>query len=118
MRGLTSLPRPLLRIAAILFAAATVLYSALWMRYIRFQSQAMFGINYEASHVGHLLGVSGVVKGSRAAAAGVHPGDLQRAIDGQALTFHHPTPDPAMRGPPGEVVRPELASSGKTAHVP
>jgi len=115
MRGLTSLPRPLLRIAAILFAAATVLYSALWMRYIRFQSQAMIGINYEASHVGHLLRVSGVVEGSGAAAAGVRPGDLLRAIDGQALTFHDPMPETVMRGRPGDVVRLTVERSGEAA---
>src|SRR5437867_1239067 len=115
MRGLTSLPRPLLRIAAILFAAATVLYSALWMRYIRFQSQAMIGINYEASNVGHLLRVSGVVEGSGAAAAGVRPGDLLRAIDGQALTFHDPMPETVMRGQPGDVVRLTVERSGEAA---
>src|SRR5213594_2827870 len=115
MRGLTSLPRPLLRIAAILFAAATVLYSALWMRYIRFQSQAMIGINYEASNVGHLLRVSGVVEGSGAAAAGVRPGDLLRAIDGQALTFHDPMPETVIRGRPGDVVRLTVERSGEAA---
>src|SRR3989449_8576597 len=115
MRGLTSLPRPLLRIAAMLLAAATVLYSALWMRYIRVQSQAMIGINYEASHVGHLLRVSGVVEGSGAAAAGVRPGDLLRAIDGQALTFHDPMPETVMRGRPGDVVRLTVERSGEAA---
>src|SRR2546426_5120097 len=115
MRGLTSLPRPLLQSAAILFAAATVLYSGLWMRYIRLQPQAMIGINYEASKVEHLLRVTGVVEGSGAAAAGVRPGDLLREIDGQALTFHDPMPGTVMRGRPGAVVRRTVERAGEAA---
>ena len=115
MRGLASLPQPLLRIAALLFAGATVLYSGLWMRCIRFESQAMIGINYEASPVGHLLRVTDVVEGSGAAAAGVRPGDLLRAIDGQPLTFHDPMPDTVMRGQPGDIVHLTLERSGEAA---
>ena len=47
MRGLASLPRSLLRIAAILFAAATVLYSGLWMHYIRAHPRVLIGIEYK-----------------------------------------------------------------------
>src|SRR6266850_2672000 len=115
MRGLASLPRTLLQSAAILFAAATVLYSGLWMRYIRLQPQAMIGIDYEASKVEHLLRVTGVVEGSGAAAAGVRPGDLLREIDGQTLTSQDPMPDTVTRGQPGDIVHLTLERSGEAA---
>ncbi len=44
MRGFTSLPRPLLVALATLFAAATILYSAIWMYYIRWEPKAQIGI--------------------------------------------------------------------------
>src|SRR6059036_2927596 len=100
MRGLTSLPRPLLRIAAILFAAATVLYSGLWMRYIRVQPQVVIGIEYEDSHVGYLPRVTRVLESSGAEAAGVRPGDLVRAIDGRTLTAYDSLRETVVRGRP------------------
>jgi phosphoserine phosphatase RsbU/P len=105
MRGLTSLPRPLLRVAAILFAAATVLYSGLWMRYIRAQPQARMGIEYEVLRARGLLRVTRVVEGSGAEAAGVRPGDLVRAIDGWTVSTYEPMPETVLRGRPGDVVR-------------
>ncbi len=44
MRGFTSLPRPLLVALATLFAAATILYSAIWMYYTRWEPKAQIGI--------------------------------------------------------------------------
>jgi S1-C subfamily serine protease len=85
MRGLTSLPRPLLRLATALFAAATVLYSAVWMYYIRAQPRVVIGIEYEDPHGEDPLRVTRVIAGSGAAAAGLRPGDLVRAIDGRPL---------------------------------
>src|SRR5207249_1173348 len=115
MRGLASLPRPLLRLAAILFAAATLLYSALWMHYIRVQPRSVVGIQYEHLHGGHLLRVSGVVEGSGAAAAGVRPGDLLSAIDGRASTDYDPLVEAIVRGRPGEVVRLTIERPGEAA---
>src|SRR6267143_5371271 len=117
MRGLASLPRSLLRIAAILFAAATVLYSALWMRYIRVQPQTVIGIEYEDSHVGHLPRVIRVLGGSGAEAAGVRPGDLVRAIDGRTVTAYDPLRETVVRSRPGDVVRLTIERSGEPALV-
>ncbi|MFQ5724556.1 MAG: hypothetical protein ACE5G6_08675, partial [Terriglobia bacterium] len=44
MRGFPSLPRPLLLVLAVLFAAATILYSAIWMYYVRWEPKAQIGI--------------------------------------------------------------------------
>jgi len=115
MRGLTSLPRPVLRLAAILFAAATVLYSALWMHYIRVQPQSVIGIEYENSPGRSLLRVTRVIEGSGAAAAGVRAGDLVRAIDGRALPAYDPLRESVVRGRPGDLVRLTIERSGEPA---
>lgn len=115
MHGLASLPRPLLRTAAILFAAATVLYSALWMRYIRAQPQTVVGIQYEDSRGGRFLRVTSVLEGSGAQAAGVRPGDLVRAIDGKTLPAFDPLPEVVFRGRPGDVVRLTINRPGESA---
>src|SRR2546426_11524861 len=115
MRGLTSLPRPLLRIAAILFAAATVLYSGLWMHYIRAHPRVLIGIEYKPSDGGRSLLVTKVVEGTGAAAAGLEPGDLVRAIGGRPLVPYAPLRDTVVRGRPGDVVRLTIERPGEAA---
>src|SRR3989454_2733303 len=115
MRGLTSLPRPLLRIAAILFAAATVLYSGLWMHYIRAHPRVLIGIEYKPSDGGRSLLVTKVVEGTGAAAAGLQPGDLVRAIGGRPLVPYAPLRDTVVRGRPGDVVRLTIERPGEAA---
>ncbi len=117
MRGLTSLPRSLLRTAAILFAAATVLYSALWMRTIRVQPRSVIGIQYEGSGRGHLVRVTRVIEGSGAEAAGVRPGDLVRAIDGRTVAAYDPLRETVVRGRPGDVVRLTIERTGEAAPI-
>jgi phosphoserine phosphatase RsbU/P len=115
MRGFTSLPRPLLRLAAILFAAASVLYSALWMYYIRAQSQVVIGIEYEEPQGADSLRVTQVIEGSGASAAGVRPGDMVRAIDDRAVVAYTPFPETVTRGRPGDVVRLTIERPGESA---
>src|SRR5467141_1259336 len=115
MRAFASLPRPLLRFAAILFAAATILYSALWMYYIRARPQAVIGVEYDLQSPEHLLRVTRVVQGSGAGAAGLRPGDLVRAIDGEPLAAYDPLPEMVVRGRPGDVVRLTIERPGEPA---
>src|SRR5207245_8022094 len=115
MLRLTSLPRPLLRIAAILFAAATVLYSGLWMRYIRMQPRSLIGIDYVISHGEHVPRVTGVIQGSGAEAAGLQPGDRLRAIDGRTFADYDPVPETVIRGRPGEMVLLTIERPGEPA---
>src|SRR2546428_3795788 len=114
MGAFTSLPRPLLRIAAILFAAATVLYSGLWMYYIRAQPRVVIGIEYENPHGEDSLRVIRVIAGSGAEAAGLRPGDLLSAIDGRPLEAYVPFPETVTRGRPGDVVRLTIQPPGET----
>ncbi len=115
MRAFTSLPRPLLRVAAILFAAATVFYSALWMYYIRARPQAVIGIEYDLQPPEHFLRVTRVIEGSGAGAAGLQPGDLVRAIEGRTLAAYEPLPETVVRGRPGDVVRVTIERPGEPA---
>ena len=115
MRGFTSLPRPLLRFAAILFAAATVLYSALWMYCIRAQPRAVMGIQFEDLRGADSLRLTQVVEGGGAQAAGLQPGDIVRAIDGWTVVAYTPFPETVTRGRPGDVVRLTIERPGESA---
>src|SRR5256885_17094826 len=113
MIRLSAVPRPLLRIAAILFAAATVLYSGLWMYYIRAQPRVVIGVEYEDPHGQDSLRLTQVIAGSGAEAAGLRPGDLLRAIDGLPLEAYAPFPETVTRGRPGDVVRGTIERPGE-----
>jgi len=113
MSGLTSLPRPVLRLAAILLAAATVLYSGLWMYYIRVQPRVVIGIEYDNPRGRDSLSVTRVIAGSGAEAAGLRPGDLISAVDGRPLEAYVPLPDTVTRGQPGDVVRLTIERTGE-----
>jgi sigma-B regulation protein RsbU (phosphoserine phosphatase) len=117
MPTLASLPRPLLRLAAMLFAAATVLYSALWMHYIRVQPRSMMGLEYEHPDGAAALRVTRVEEGGGAAAAGVRPGDRVSAIDGRPLAAFDPLREARTRGRPGDVVRLTIERPGEPAPV-
>ncbi len=66
MRRFTSLPRPLLVGLAALFAAATILYSAIWMYYIRWEPKAQIGIEAPYSRLTRSMRVTRVPEGSAA----------------------------------------------------
>jgi serine phosphatase RsbU (regulator of sigma subunit) len=75
---------------AILFAACASTYSVLWIiqqKYVRPQPGFT---NYEYSPATHSMTVGEVERGSRAEAAGLHPGDHIVAIDGQTLDTLRP----------------------------
>src|SRR5439155_1030994 len=113
MIRLSAVPRPLLRFAAILFAAATIFYSGLWMYYIRAQPRVMIGIEHEDWQGRDFLRVTRVIAGSGAEAAGLRPGDLLLAIDGRPLEAYVPFPDTVTRGWPGDVVRVTIERPGE-----
>lgn len=114
MRRFTSLPLPLLRFAAILFAASTVLYSGLWMYCIRAQQRAVLGIQFEDPHGADSLRVTQVIEGSGAKAAGLQPGDIVRAIDDWTVVAYTPFPETVTRGWPGDVVRLTIERPGES----
>ena len=83
--GPQRLPRPLLLALAFVFAALTVLYSALWMYYIRLQTRVELGIESEYSLATKSLLTIRVQPGSPAEKSGLKAGDKIVAIDGQSI---------------------------------
>jgi len=79
------LPRPLLRALALIFAALTILYSALWMYYIRLQTRVELGIETEYSVATRSLLTTRVQPVSPAEKAGLRAGDKIIAMDGQSV---------------------------------
>src|SRR5271165_5457577 len=75
--------RPLLLALAILFATATLVYSAGWMYYIRVQVQVEVGVDTDSVPAG--LKVKDVWHGSPAEKAGLRPEDIIIAINDRNL---------------------------------
>jgi sigma-B regulation protein RsbU (phosphoserine phosphatase) len=102
------IPRPVLAVAATLFAAATLLYGGLWMVAVRVPAaMPSVELGYDADYLPREQAqfIRNVQKNSPAEAAGLRPGDLLLAIDGQ------PQSDPSfqvrtwLRHQPGDTVR-------------
>ena len=117
MRGFTSLPRPLLVALATLFAAATILYSAIWMYYVRWESKAQIGIEAPYSMLTRSMHVTGVPEGSAAEQAGLRSEDQVVAINGRRLDTVNPYFDAVYRGQPGDVVELTVERPGAAAPI-
>ena len=85
-----SLHRPLRRLLAILFAAATTTYSVLWIKHVRQPPRQPGFVSYEYSPATRSMVIGGVVPGSPAHKAGLRTGDRVVAIDGQPLESLRP----------------------------
>ncbi|MFQ5817833.1 MAG: SpoIIE family protein phosphatase [Terriglobia bacterium] len=115
-RGFFALPRPLLVALATLFAAATVLYSAIWMYYVRWEPKALIGIDTEYSPATRAFLVQRVREGTGAERAGLQPGDRIVAINGRPLHTLDPYFfDAVFRAQPGDVVELTLVRPGAAA---
>ncbi len=117
MRGFTSLPRPLLVALATLFAAATILYSAIWMYYVRWESKAQIGIEAPYSMLTRAMRVTRVPEGSAAEQADLRPEDRIVAINGRRLDTMNPYFDAVYRGQPGDVVELTVERPGAAAAI-
>ncbi len=117
MRRFTSLPRPLLVALAVLFAAAAILYSAIWMYYTRWESKAQIGIDAPYSMLTRSMRVTRVPEGSAAEQAGLQPDDRIVAINGRRLDTVNPYFDAVRRGQPGDVVELTVERPGAAAIV-
>jgi sigma-B regulation protein RsbU (phosphoserine phosphatase) len=104
MGKLPTLPRPLLFGLAVLFSAAAILYSAIWMYYVRWESKAQIGIEAPYSVAARSMNVTRVPEGSAAQQAGLRVGDRIVAINGRRLDTRNPYYDAVLRGQPGDVV--------------
>jgi len=104
MRPLNSPPRFVLLTLAILFSAAVILYSVLWMYSIRLQIPVELGFADEYLEAEHCDLVRSIEGGSPAETAGLRPGDRILEIDGRKLENGYYLADVWARHRPGDAV--------------
>ena len=122
MRSFFSLPRPLLVGLATLFAAATILYSAIWMYHIRREplslAGAQLGFDFENRPSIPSLLITRVDPGSAAEQAGLRPDDQILSVNGHRLDTLVPFFAAMVRGQPGDVVQLIIERPGAAAPLP
>jgi phosphoserine phosphatase RsbU/P len=112
------IPRAALLAVATVFAAVTVLYSSLWMYVVR-RPFAPVELGFDKTHVNqyeeksHGIPVLDVVPGSPAERAGLRPGDVIVAINGQTLHSSAPLDETWGRSHPGDHVEVTVARPGE-----
>lgn len=104
MRTPSSIYRFVLLLLAILYAAATMVYSASWSYYIRAKRPAQLGIDLQRSESKQQTVVTQVVPDSPAQRAGFNIGDDILAINHHRLVTMNPFYDSISRGRPGDMV--------------
>jgi sigma-B regulation protein RsbU (phosphoserine phosphatase) len=97
--------RSLLYLPAALFAAATALYSIVWVYYAPHAGDTKIGVEFTYSLPSRYLRVSRVLQGGNAEQAGLRPGDEILAINGTKLDRLTPYYESVVRGKPGDSVR-------------
>ena len=97
-------------IAAILFAIATIVYSAIWMYYIRLGPKAEFQFAFEPNFQEHYLKITSVASGGPASEAGLQPGDRILAINGHTVRSPNPYITVTDGGTPGDRVTLQVQS--------
>lgn len=103
---------------AALFAAATALYSFLWMYQARFPGYSVeLGFNHIFNEPYNpetrCIDVKDVVPGSPAERAGLRPGDQIIAVNGKPLTTSLPYDEAYSRGRPGDPITLTIARPGE-----
>jgi len=91
-------------VAAIVFAVATISYSAIWMYYIRFEPKAEFQLAFEPKLQEHYLEITSVAPGGPASRAELQPGDRILAINGHTIRSQKPYMTVTYGGRPGDRV--------------
>jgi len=105
-------------LGAVASGAATLLYAATWTYYTqRDAPESLLGITYQYDGWTQALLVERVDPGSPAAGAGLEPGDLIVAVNGQPLTDPNPFFNSVTRGRPGDRVRLTVARQGAAPAV-
>ena len=102
---------------AISYAAATVVYSASWMYYIRSRRDAELGINLQRTEVTAQTLITAVLPASPAEQAGLRSGDNILEINHRPLRTLNPFYDAISRGRPGDVVTIKLQHPGSSSPV-
>ncbi len=105
MRTVPPFAKALLTLAGVLFAAATVLYSALWMYDARWRPKVELGFDEQFVGSGHYELVTHVRTDSPAERAGLRHDDRIVRIDGRPLRDGDSLGDEWARHKPGDSVR-------------
>ena len=111
-----SFPRPVLLTLAVVFAAATVFYSAIWMYTVRWQPEARIGITLPSPppQTGPFA-IDGMEEGGPAQQAGFGVGDRVVAVNGRALDSPFEFIDAVYHGRPGDIVSVTVERPGEPA---
>ncbi|HUX09043.1 MAG TPA: SpoIIE family protein phosphatase [Terriglobia bacterium] len=117
MEKFLPLPKLLLAILATIFGAAIILYSALWMYSIRWQSGVELGFDFNYIGPLHAEVVRSVEAGGPAAKAGLKPGDRIVALNGHALENRHMIYEMWSRQKPGDAVELAVLRPGSSSLV-
>jgi phosphoserine phosphatase RsbU/P len=112
------LPRPLLIVLAVLFAAVSLLYGVLWMYETRRpNSRVELGFNFQQAErfdeSTHSIPVHDVVRDSPAERAGLRAGDRIIGVNGRRLDTSAPYDEVYARSRPGDAVEFTLARDGE-----
>jgi phosphoserine phosphatase RsbU/P len=101
----SAIPRPVAMAAAVAFAVATILYTAIWMYYVRWQPAAELGaeLRIRSGRVSDQIEIGRVARNSAADAAGLRSGDIILAVNNRPV-HDLSVPEAIARGRPGEVV--------------
>lgn len=115
MMQVVNIPRPVLRLLAVVFALATIAYSGIWMYYIRVEPKASLGIEAKQG-VATRITITGIVPGGGAERAGLRAGDQILEIDNQPVVSVS-VPKSMCQGRPGDVVSLLVTRPGETALI-
>jgi sigma-B regulation protein RsbU (phosphoserine phosphatase) len=96
--------RTLLYLTAVLFGAATAFYSIVWVYYAPRAAPTSIGAEFTYSLASHVLRVTGVLQGGKAAQAGLRPGDEILAVNNRKLDALTPYYEGVSRAKPGDTV--------------
>lgn len=102
MLKVSAIPRPVLRLLAVVFALATISYSALWMYYIRLHPRVSLGFEWK-QEIASYVKVARVIPGGAGEQAGLRAGDEILAINNRPV-LSVTIPEALCKGHPGEVV--------------
>ena len=108
-------PKPVLAALAAVFGFAVVLYSALWMYSIRWQSGVELGFDFVYIGGQHAERVRSVEPGGPAEKAGLKPGDRITAINEHPIEDRHMIFDVWSRQKPGNEVKLAVIRAGEAS---